>query len=77
MIGAVYVKTTKLICVTNFLYNSIVDGFNCPEQYVLILSSSDKSMCERCRRFTAPASTSPCQRCLDVMAGDMSRHYEW
>ncbi|XP_071164030.1 isoleucine--tRNA ligase, mitochondrial-like isoform X1 [Mytilus edulis] len=41
-----------------------------PEQYMLIISAATQNMCERCRRYTSESAKTPCERCLNVMAGD-------
>nr|KAG5710693.1 hypothetical protein BaRGS_035095 [Batillaria attramentaria] len=37
------------------------------EKYKVIILPAMKYMCERCRRYTSHSSTSPCERCLDVL----------
>ena len=38
------------------------------EQYRLIVIPALEHLCERCRRYTTSLPTSPCARCLDVIA---------
>ncbi|XP_048259044.1 isoleucine--tRNA ligase, mitochondrial-like isoform X1 [Haliotis rufescens] len=38
------------------------------EQYKLILMASEHHICERCRRYTSSSASTPCERCLDVVA---------
>lgn len=49
---------------------SIVEDIKQPEQYMLIISAATQNMCERCRRYTSESAKTPCERCLNVMAGD-------
>lgn len=47
----------------------VKDKIKQPERYMLIISPALQHICERCRRYTSDSSTSPCQRCLNAMAG--------
>ncbi|XP_041353024.1 isoleucine--tRNA ligase, mitochondrial-like [Gigantopelta aegis] len=40
-----------------------------PEEYKLIIMPAEGNICERCRRYTAKSASSPCERCIDVLAG--------
>lgn len=48
----------------------VKDNIKQPERYQLIISPAMQHVCERCRRYTSDSSTSPCKRCLTVMAGE-------
>lgn len=45
----------------------VKDNIKQPEQYMLIISSATKNLCERCRRYTSESAKTPCPRCLLAM----------
>ncbi|ESO90131.1 hypothetical protein LOTGIDRAFT_233929 [Lottia gigantea] len=46
------------------------NGMKVPQHFKIIIMPAMKNICERCRRYTADHSSTPCERCLTVLAHD-------